>query len=236
MTVMEPGGESGPIRFAHRGARAHAPENTLQAFVHGLRMGATALESDAWMTRDGAVVLLHDGVVPGTRRPLHTADRADLPPWVPTLAELYAACGTEVELSLDVKDPRAFRAVRAVAIAADALPRLWVCDTDLARVCRWAGEAPDARLVASLRIDRVRRDVDGTLESLQRAGVAALNLRGPNWTPQLVRRCHAAGLAAFAWDLQSLSALRRCARWGIDAVYSDHSDLLRVLGSETTEA
>ena len=52
-----------PIAFAHRGARAHAPENTLEAFALALRLGATGLESDVWLTADGVPVLDHDGVV-----------------------------------------------------------------------------------------------------------------------------------------------------------------------------
>ena len=42
-----------PYAFAHRGARAHAPENTLEAFTLALRLGATGLESDVWLTADG---------------------------------------------------------------------------------------------------------------------------------------------------------------------------------------
>ncbi|MDQ3575194.1 MAG: glycerophosphodiester phosphodiesterase, partial [Actinomycetota bacterium] len=38
-----------PIAFAHRGARAHAPENTLQAFRLALELGSTGLESDVWL-------------------------------------------------------------------------------------------------------------------------------------------------------------------------------------------
>ena len=52
-----------PIGFAHRGARAHAPENTLEAFRLALRLGATGLESDVWLTADGVAVLDHDGAV-----------------------------------------------------------------------------------------------------------------------------------------------------------------------------
>ena len=55
-----------PIGFAHRGARAHAPENTLAAFSLALEMGATALESDVWLTADGVAVLDHDGVFDGS--------------------------------------------------------------------------------------------------------------------------------------------------------------------------
>ena len=57
-----------PIAFAHRGARAHARENTLEAFALGLRLGATGLESDVWLTADGVPVLDHDGVVQLGRR------------------------------------------------------------------------------------------------------------------------------------------------------------------------
>ena len=54
-----------PVAFAHRGARAHAPENTLEAFRLALRLGATGLESDVWLTSDGVPVLDHDGVSGG---------------------------------------------------------------------------------------------------------------------------------------------------------------------------
>ena len=52
-----------PISFAHRGARAHAPENTIEAFQLGLKLGASGLESDVWLTADGVAVLDHDGLL-----------------------------------------------------------------------------------------------------------------------------------------------------------------------------
>src|SRR3954465_14335118 len=106
-----------PIGFAHRGARAHAPENTLEAFQLARRLGASGLESDAWITADGQVVLDHDGVVGPRVRRRSVADvpRAELPSSVPPLEELYEACGTDFDLSLDVKDPAAAPQVLAVA-------------------------------------------------------------------------------------------------------------------------
>ncbi len=109
-----------PIGFAHRGARAHAQENTLDAFRLALRLGATGLESDVWLTADGVPVLDHDGVVRSglRRRPIHSMVRADLPDHIPTLEDLYQACGTGFELSLDVKDPEAAGPVVATAARA----------------------------------------------------------------------------------------------------------------------
>ena len=70
-----------PYAFAHRGARAHAPENTLEAFTLALRLGATGLESDVWITADGEAVLDHDGIAGGRvrRRAISQVARADLP-------------------------------------------------------------------------------------------------------------------------------------------------------------
>jgi len=46
--------------IAHRGASAHAPENTIEAFTTALEHGADAIELDVRVTRDGAVVVIHD--------------------------------------------------------------------------------------------------------------------------------------------------------------------------------
>src|SRR6266566_9695510 len=49
-----------PLVFAHRGGSALAPENTIQAFDNGLRLGADGLELDVRLSRDGVVVVHHD--------------------------------------------------------------------------------------------------------------------------------------------------------------------------------
>ena len=94
-----------PIAFAHRGARAHAPENTLEAFHLALRLGATGLESDVWLTADGHAVLDHGGTVGGRMRrtPIARHERSRLPDHLTTLPELYRACGTDFHLSVDIK-------------------------------------------------------------------------------------------------------------------------------------
>ncbi len=115
-----------PIGFAHRGARADAQENTLEAFQLALDLGATGLESDVWITADGVAVLDHDGVVRrgGGELRIEELDRADLPSHIFELADLYAEFGTDYELSLDLKDEAAADEVIAVAARAGASERL----------------------------------------------------------------------------------------------------------------
>ena len=46
--------------WAHRGASAYAPENTLEAFEMAAQMHADGVELDIQLTRDGEMVVTHD--------------------------------------------------------------------------------------------------------------------------------------------------------------------------------
>ena len=55
-----------PTNFAHRGASAQAPENTIEAFRLAVEAGAGGLELDVHMTLDGEIVVIHDRTVDRT--------------------------------------------------------------------------------------------------------------------------------------------------------------------------
>src|SRR6266545_5505015 len=55
-----------PVIFAHRGACAHAPENTMASFELALAHGADAIELDVKLSSDGYVVVHHDDTVDRT--------------------------------------------------------------------------------------------------------------------------------------------------------------------------
>ena len=46
--------------WAHRGASAYAPENTLDAFRLAIEMGADGIELDVQLTKDDEIVVIHD--------------------------------------------------------------------------------------------------------------------------------------------------------------------------------
>lgn len=218
-----------PIGFAHRGARAHAPENTIEAFQLALRLGASGLESDVWLTADGQAVLDHDGVVGRLlrRRPMAEVPRADLPAHVPTLAELYEACGTDFELSLDVKDAAAAAEVVATARAVGAEARLWLCHPDLDVVVGWRDLAPSSLLVHSTRLARLDGGPERHAARLEAERVDALNLHHSEWTGGLVAMLHRFGRYALGWDAQFDRVLDELVRIGIDGLFSDHVDRMQ---------
>lgn len=228
MELLLPSRRVPPIGFAHRGARAHAPENTLEAFETALRMGATGLESDVWLTADGVAVLDHDGVVGSRlrRRPISTVERDDLPAHIPELAELYASFGTDFELSLDVKDLAAAGETIRVSMAADPtmVSRLWLCADDLETMPTWLEVSPHVRLVDSTSVRR--KEGEALAGRLAGLGFAALNLHHSQWTAGLATLCHRFGLLAFGWDAQFERIIDGLLGMGLDGVFSDHVDRL----------
>lgn len=209
-----------PIGFAHRGASAECPGNTLTSFRRAIELGATALETDAWVTADGVCVLDHDGIVRRhlRRRRIAALRRNQLPHHIPALADLYALAGASVDVSLDVKDPDAAGPAVAEAVAAGAAGRLWLCGSG-PRLVSWRGLSDAVRLVESTRFGR---GLEARIRSLAGAGVDAVNLHWRGWTAARVAAVHGAGLLAFAWDLQTPEALTGTLALGVDAVYSDH--------------
>lgn len=226
-----------PIGFAHRGARAQERENTLAAFSLALEMGAAGLESDVWVTVDGHAVLDHDGWVRSgrlrRRRPIPDCRRDELPDHIPTLAELYDACGTDFELSLDLKDADAAPAVIAtvdgagVGTGRQLRERLWLCHPDVDTLVGLRDQWPDVRLCNSTRLSRMDHGPERRAAVLAEAGIDSVNLHQTDWTGGLVTLFHRFGVLCFGWDAQQPRVLNELLDMGIDAVYSDHVDRMR---------
>jgi glycerophosphoryl diester phosphodiesterase len=219
-----------PIAFAHRGARAHAPENTIESFSLALRLGATGLESDVWVTADGVAVLDHDGVVRRKMRKQSIAETvySDLPDHIPALADLFDSCGTDFELSLDVKDSAAYEPTADVirAQGTDMSARTWLCDPNLERLVDQRASLSDFRLAHSTRLHRLKQGPERHAATLSAAGIDVMNMHHTDWNGGQVVLFHRFGILAFSWDLQFDHQLEGALRMGIDAVYSDHIDTM----------
>ena len=219
-----------PLGFAHRGGRADGPENTIPAFERALAHGATALESDAWVTADGVVVLDHDGMAPGLRRRrIADVPRVSLPPEIPSLSELYDAVGTDFDLSLDLRDPAAATPVIAAARAAGhPLDRLWLCaNEDRDAAFEWKAAEPAVRVVDSTRRHAMKEGTERRAATLAEKRVDAVNLHHTDWSVGLVTLFHRFEVLCFAWDCQHERVLETVLGMGVDGVFSDHVDLMQ---------
>src|SRR3954451_9459692 len=110
--------------YAHRGASAIHPENTLRAFRHALAIGADGIELDVHATADGIPVVIHDRDVERTTdgggyvdemplARLETFDAGD-GERVPTLAAVLTLVGDAAQLDIEIKGAGFKRAVLEV--------------------------------------------------------------------------------------------------------------------------
>lgn len=229
-----------PILFAHRGGAAHAPENTLEAFTLGRKLGANGLESDVWVSADGHAVLIHDDTFGSRLRRRRVADTVadDLPDHVPTLSELFDTVGTDFELSLDIKtvdaiDPtvNAIRDARE-RTGVDLISTTWLCHPDLDVVTSWRNRWSDVRLVHSTRLKRVDGGPERHGSLLFERGIDAVNFRQADWSGGLTALYHRFGLYCFGWDAHLERVATELLDMGCDAIFSDHVD--RMLAARQT--
>jgi len=192
---------------------ADAPENSLTAFRLALSKGARGLESDVWLN-DAGVPVLHHG-------PPH---REKNPPL--ELGALFADCGTDFDLSLDMKGPGTAR--RTIEVAHEAgfdVRRLWLCGGSQS-CAAWREHDPHVRLVTDLRWRDALFHPRPVVAMMAEQTVDAVNLRHGRWTRRLVDVVHEAGMLAFAWDVNHRWTKHYVLRCGVDAIYSDHVGLL----------
>ena len=201
----------------------------MAAFRRALEVGATGLESDARLSRDGQVVLVHGSIIrTGLRRTkvreLPAAKLAEL--GVPRLADLYAELGTDFELSLDLKEPDIAAELLTDVRNAGAMDRLWLCARDLTDLEGARRLDPDVRLVHSMGRRAYGDALERHASALAKAGIAALNLRQTEWSLGLVTLAHRFELLAFAWDVLEYRRIRAVLQMGVDGIYSDHVERL----------
>ncbi len=211
----------------------------MEAFRLAQKLGASGLETDAWITRDGVIVLDHDGVVGSRlrRRAIDSVDSGELPAHIPTLGQLLDfASSHDLAVSIDVKDPAAFSTVRDTVLGRSAteVRRTYLCFDNFDVLRDIAADAHSVQLVDSSRLHRIKEGPERRIATLAALGVTGLNMHQSDWNGGLVTLAHRFERLAFAWDAQFEPVLVGLLRMGIDAVYSDWVD--RMVDAARTSA
>ena len=228
MSLRLPSRLNPPIGFAHRGAKAHAPENTPEAFDLAVRLGASGIESDVWLSADGLLMLTHDRTIGLRRRPISSLRREELPETMITLPELLERVPDTIDLSIDIKDDDAMLPLLewAGTLSPVTRNRLYLCHPDWERLAEWRSIDPHVRLVDSTAMKHMTDGPERRAAQLAEAGIDAVNLRQQEWTGGMVTLFHRFERLCFGWDAQHRRILDGLLRMGIDAVYSDHTDVM----------
>ena len=235
------------IVTGHRGARAEAPENTLDGFAHAAAIGLESVEFDVRMSADGQLMVMHDASVDrttdgtGSVAELTAAALAALdaaarfPGWerrcaVPTLSEVLDATVDFDQFEIEIKRDPFGRTDQVV-------------DQTLAELAR-AGRReaavltsfhPEALARAALMAPDVRRGLIGDwadpamcAQALALgAGRACIHLTTSS--PEICAAARQAGLQLIGWPCEDEADWDRCLAWGLDGFTTDHPSRVRKL-------
>jgi glycerophosphoryl diester phosphodiesterase len=243
-----PSARGQPVLYAHRGAAAELPENTLPSFHRAIEVGATALETDVHLTRDGHVVVSHDPTgarAAGVHRAIRDATLAEVRAWdvgrtfrerrggppgpftMPTLEELVAAFpGVPINVDIKQHDAAAAAAVVAVVRRLRAEARVLLTSFDggtIRSVRRFGYEGPTGLAETEIaRLAFLPAAVHGLFPL--RGTAAQIPTRvGPFRLDRraLVDRAHALGLEVHYWTINDPAEAERLIQLGADAIMTD---------------
>nr|WP_202885056.1 glycerophosphodiester phosphodiesterase family protein [Actinopolymorpha cephalotaxi] len=214
------------------------PENTLRSFRRAVAEGADAVELDLWVSRDGHLVILHDGDV--SRTTDGKGNVADL-----TLAELKALDAgrgetiptfDEVLDVVDIPIQAEIKAFAAGRVAVDTirdrelLDRVTVTSFSVDVIADTRDYFSGVR--TGLISSRAPQDL---LDKAGELGVEVLCLGLAHLDAEFVGECDRRGLEVIGWPANDADRLLHALRIGVAGVTSDFPDLLRTSRTEVPE-
>jgi len=219
-----------PAVWAHRGASAARPENTIDAFREAVRVGADGVELDVRRSADTALVVHHDAVL-ADGRPIATLTAADLPPDVPLLDAAIDACDgllVNVEIKNIEGEPdhdlTEYLATAVAALVADRSlhHRVLVSSFSLTTIDCVAELDPD---ICCGYLTSPRWDQHEALRQAIDHGHKALHPHHLTVNAELVERAHDAGVAVNTWTVDDPDRMRWLAGLGVDAIVTNVPDV-----------
>lgn len=225
-----------PVVYAHRGASAAAPENTVEAFALARVLGADGIELDVRRSSDAALVLHHDPVLPDGRIIVETG-RPELPDTLPDLAAALDVCAdlvVNIEIKNSPEDPD-FDPDRAVVDAVVALleergrrDRVLVSSFHLGTIDRVKALDPAIATGFLTIIDPMPAE---GIEWAAAGGHDAIHPHHLTVDQALVDLAKAAGLALNTWTVDDPGRMLDLAEMGVDGICTNVPDVAReVLG------
>lgn len=233
---------------AHRGASATHKENTVAAFEAARHQGAGGIELDVRRSADDVLVVHHDAHLADGRL-ISELQSAELPDWVPTLAETLDVT-SNMWLNVEIKnlpDEPDYDVDDAISVAVAGLVTAHLDDE-----VDQAVDGDDARdlaaalhervLVSSFNVDNIERirsvepripvgllvwgqvDPSTTISRVLAHGFEAIHPHDLMVDAAFVDKARSAGLAINVWTVDEPSRILELARLGVDSIITNWPD------------
>ncbi|WP_072343948.1 glycerophosphoryl diester phosphodiesterase [Actinomyces urinae] len=229
--------------FAHRGASAIAPENTMAAFKKAVEAGATWIETDVDVLKDGTPILIHDSSLDRTTNrsgsyydlTVSDLDDIDAGSWfspeyagerIPTLAELVAFMNeTGLNANIEIKSNEAgaqmsLQLVDAILKELEALdgPQVIISSFNHVLLKIFKDKAPQHSVGALFVAENLWDDWKSILELV---GADYIHPDDSTLTRAQVQAFREAGYGVNVWTVNSPARANELFNWGVTGVFTD---------------
>ncbi|WP_313799690.1 glycerophosphodiester phosphodiesterase [Cytobacillus sp.] len=242
------------IVIGHRGASAYAPEHTIISYQLAYELGADFIEIDLQMTKDGVLVAMHDNTVDRTTNgngsvESHSVEelkRLDAGSWfnknfplyadseyefltVPTLEEIFAYFGKEVNYYIETKSPDKYPDMEEKLIQLirknDLIEKVIIQSFSEKSLIQIHAAEPRIPLIQLLSYQSPAKITESDIIKWKEyaAGI------GPNYQmidKAYVKAARRAGLLVHPYTVNSKKDLDRLMKWGVTGVFTDFADSL----------
>lgn len=238
------------IVHSHRGLNHVAPENTLAAFEAAARMGASWIETDVDIIRDGTPIIMHDSRTDRTTDrsgsiydlSLEDLEAIDAGSWfseryagerIPTLRQLVSLLNERgLNMNLELKANSQGKA-RSLALVEAVLDELERC-------------APTVTVMISSFSVSLLTEVHRRSDAYDLAWLVGRGMVGEDWrsvmelcgatyvhpseavveSPEIVERIRAAGFGVNVWTVNDRQKANQLRNWGCTGVITDVADVI----------
>ncbi len=245
-----------PYVIAHRGISGRYPENTLLAFEKAIEAGVDFIEFDVQSTADSEVIVAHDNIADRCTNgkgafklmTLEQIKALDAGSWkgaefsgtrIPTLDETLDFMGDgRVRLCIEIKGATTSDNMRAgwdtVNMIRQRKIEQYVVISSYNPEALQAIREWDPLIATSL--DPTPQDGSFTpwelCQQVLSHKITAMMHDYSKITPELLDEAHQHGFSLWAWTVDKPDEMRQMVELGVDAIMSNHADVLRSVVDE----
>ena len=219
------------LRIGHRGARGHAPGNTLAAIERGIALHAHLVEFDVRATSDGQLVLLHDATLDRTTnghgpiadqlwsdvKQLTSSDGQPLLLLADTLRMASGRCGVMIEIKVEGIAKQVCRTVQEVRFSGPVIYASFLHD-ELLAIRRENHQAQTMALIEAVPVNRTAFATDAQATHV---GVAFETL-----TSSFLKSLHDHSFQVFVYTVNDPTDIQTAKAMGVDGIISDYPERL----------
>lgn len=239
--------------IAHRGANRLAPQNTLHAFLKAAELKSDGVETDVHVTRDGHLVLCHNGTVDKTSNgrgriselSLSDLKAFDFGSWfgsrfknttIPTLDEfLQTMKDTAVSvLNIELKPQKDGKLDFVDAVINKVKEyglsdKLFISSFDYRILDRAKSLEPCVQTgyLYPAMGEIVKRKIVSPLALVQKYNIDYLLPHHGYVSKKLIEKAHNAGKRVAVWTVNKLETVEKLHHWGADGVITDFPDIIK---------